>query len=526
MGAGKLSGSTLRVRDWVGEEAELRDIMAGWIRSEIPLQEDIPWRGGHDEGTFAYSWFLFYLLTGDEGISAFLMRLKERCLDWMNRADSMHHGYWRSMDVHHGTELFNNFLAQYIAFDGDKRVVEAFEDVAHHIGNWVKGIPEWYDWGKRLFKSEVLGTERIEPDRGENLPCHFRLVQILLEAYIATGRRRYLDLSMEYVDHWIERSEAEGFIPFCLNSPMTGKSKLEIVEEHAANNAINVLMDLYLLSGRDDYIRAVRDLIPYLLGSISDPNNNMSASLIAKYRIISGDRNFDDKIVNALRIPKVNEFTSALLIFDSESERKPHPLGLIGRRRDEPTWAFRRANGEIVMDEWSPPAHLLLASQIRGDEDLAALALWRAKVRLKLAVMNLRLGRNHGCAASTVSSVAAGHGRSFPYGNVTSTLFPATLGGFQFLGWYKPHIKYYARDGRPGIPAEVETMFFPAIQEGENRILIHNGGSSPVRLSLELTTGKWSRGGLENLGLKIIKVSENILTIEVPADALGEIKFA
>jgi len=307
---------------------------------------------------------------------------------------------------------------------------------------------------------------------------------------------------------------------------MTGKSKLEIVEEHAANNAINVLMDLYLLSGRDDYIRAVRDLIPYLLGSISDPNNNMSASLIAKYRIISGDRNFDDKIVNALRIPKVNEFTSALLIFDSESERKPHPLGLIGRRRDEPTWAFRRANGEIVMDEWSPPAHLLLASQIRGDEDLAALALWRAKVRLKLAVMNLRLGRNHGCAASTVSSVAAGHGRSFPYGNVTSTLFPATLGGFQFLGWYKPHIKYYARDGRPGIPAEVETMFFPAIQEGENRILIHNGGSSPVRLSLELTTGKWSRGGLENLGLKIIKVSENILTIEVPADALGEIKFA
>ena len=77
MGAGKLGGSTLRVRDWVEEEAELRNIMAGWIHSEIPLQEDIPWRGGHDEGTFAYSWFLFYLLTGDEGISAFLGRLKE-----------------------------------------------------------------------------------------------------------------------------------------------------------------------------------------------------------------------------------------------------------------------------------------------------------------------------------------------------------------------------------------------------------------------------------------------------------------
>jgi len=526
MGAGKLSGSTLSIRDWVREEAELRDIMAIWIHGEISSQEEIPWRGGHDEGTFTYSWFLFYLLTGDECISAFLGRLKERCLDWMDRADFMYHGYWRSMDVHHGTELFNNFLAQYIAFDGDKKVVEAFEDVAHHIGNWVKGIPEWYDWRKRLFKSEVLGTERIKPDRGENLPCHFRLVQILLEAYIATGRRRYLDLSMEYVDHWIERSKAEGFIPFCLNSPETGKSKLEIVEEHAANNAINVLMDLYLLTGRDDYIGAVRDLMPYLLGSISDPNNNMSASLIAKYRIISGDRNFDDKIIDSLRIPSVEEFTSALMIFDSEFERKPHPLGLIGRRRDEPTWAFRRADGETVMDEWSPPAHLLLASQISGDEDLAALALWRAKVRLKLAITNLRLGRNHGCAANTASSVAAGHGRSFPYGNVTSTLFPATLGGFQFLGWYKPYIKYYGRDGRLGIPAEVQTLFFPVTQEGKNRIIIHNGSSDSVRLSLELTTGKWRRDGLENIDLKFIKFSERFLTVEVPANTFGEIRFA
>ncbi|MCD6538868.1 hypothetical protein J7L18_09750 [Candidatus Bathyarchaeota archaeon] len=526
MGAGRLDGSTLRVRDWVGEEAELRDIMAKWIRGEIPLQEEIPWRGGHDEGTFTYSWFQFHLLSGDEYISAFLRRLKERCLDWMDRTDSMYHGYWRSMDVHHGTELFNNFLAQYITFDRDERIAEAFEDVAHHIGNWVKGIPEWYDWRKRLFKSEVLGIERIEPDRSENLPCHFRLVQILLEAYIATGRRRYLDLSVEYVDHWIERSEAEGSIPFCLNSPETGKSKLEIVEEYAANNAINVLMDLYLLTGRDDYIGAVRDLMPYLLGSISDPNNNVSASLIAKYRIISGDRNFDDEIVNSLRIPNVEKFTSALMIFDSESERKPHPLGLIGRRRDEPTWAFRRADVEIVTDEWSPPAHLLLASQIRRDEDLAALALWRARVRLKLAATNLRLGRNHGCAANTVSSVASGHGRSFPYGNVTSTLFPATLGGFQFLGWYKPHIKYYGRDGKLGIPAEVQTLFFPAIQRGENRILIHNVGSASVRLTLELRTGEWRRGGLENLDLKIIKVSGRFLTVDVPANTLGEIRFA
>jgi len=525
MGAGKLSGSTLSIRDWAREEAELRDIMARWIHGEIPLQEEIPWRGGHDEGTFAYSWFPFYLLTGDKCISAFLGRLKDRCLDWMDSANSMYHGYWRSMDVHHGTELFNNFLAQYIALDGDKRVVEAFEDVAHHIGNWIKDMPEWYDWRKRLFKSEVLGTERIEPDRGENLPCHFRLVQILLEAYIATGRRRYLDLSVEYVDHWIERSKAEGFIPLCLNSPVTDKSKLEIVEEHAANNAINILMDLYLLTGRDDYIGAVRKLIPYLLGSISDPNNNMSASLIAKYRIISGDGNFDDEIIDSLRIPNVEEFTSALMIFDSEFERKSHPLGLIGRRRDEPTWAFRRADGEMVMDEWSPSAHLLLASQIRGDEDLAALALWRARVRLKLAITNLRLGRNHGCAANTASSVAAGHGRSFPYGNVTSTLFPATLGGFQFLGWYKPHIKYYGRDGRLGIPAEVQALFFPATQEGENRILIHNGSSDSVRLSLELTTGKWRRDDLENIDLKFIKFSERFLTVEVPANTFGEIRF-
>ena len=63
MGASKLGRSTLRIRGWMVEEAELRDIMARWIHSEIPLQDVILWRGGHDEGTFAYSWFLLYLLS-------------------------------------------------------------------------------------------------------------------------------------------------------------------------------------------------------------------------------------------------------------------------------------------------------------------------------------------------------------------------------------------------------------------------------------------------------------------------------
>ncbi|HIE14820.1 TPA: hypothetical protein EYP70_06065 [Candidatus Bathyarchaeota archaeon] len=518
--------NTVTAENWMEEEVELKDSVMEWIRKEIYVQEKMSWQGGHDEGTFAYSWFMFYVLSGDCNIAMFLKKLKDDCLKWMSKTDLMHHGYWKQMDVHHGTELFNNFLAQYIVFDSDKRIIEAFENVAHHIGNWIQDIPEWYDRHKRMFKSEVLGTERIEPLKNRNFPSHFRLAQVLLETYIATGKKRYLNLCVDYVDHWTEKSETTDLIPLYLTSAAdeSSESRLKTIEEHVANNTLNILMDLYLLTGKENYLKVVRKAIPFLLKRISDSNNNASASIIAKYRSISRDKSFDDEIVGALKLSD-EVYTSALLIFDSEWENKPHPLELIGRRRDEPIWAFRRINGEITEDKWSPPAHLMLASWIKGDENLATLALWKAKVRFKLAVINLRLGRQHGCAANTVSSVVAGHGRSFPHGNITSTLFPAVFGGFHFLGWYKYQIRYYHYNGQLGIPNKTGILFFPAMRE-ENKILIHNMRESSLKLRLEILDRIPRRNiVLEHRNLKVIKRSKGHITIEVPPNVTGELKF-
>ena len=39
--------------------------------------------------------------------------------------------------------------------------IASVEDFAHHLGNWVDGVPDWYDWKTHNFRSTWLGTREI-----------------------------------------------------------------------------------------------------------------------------------------------------------------------------------------------------------------------------------------------------------------------------------------------------------------------------------------------------------------------------
>ena len=70
------------------------------------------------------------------------------------------------------------------------------------------------------------------------------------------------------------------------------------------------------------------------------------------------------------------------------------------------------------------PITLAVAAEILGDDALAARALDLARAYFALARQALPDGRDHGCAARTVSAVARGHGRDNHAGVVTAVLGP------------------------------------------------------------------------------------------------------
>ena len=70
------------------------------------------------------------------------------------------------------------------------------------------------------------------------------------------------------------------------------------------------------------------------------------------------------------------------------------------------------------------PGPLALAAELRHDRALATRALDIGRSYLALARGDLPDGRDHGCAARTVSAVARGHGRENHAGVTTAVLGP------------------------------------------------------------------------------------------------------
>lgn len=301
--------------EWAEGFFVTRDRMRRWIDRAVERQSTIPYRGGHDEGTFISSWFGFHQLFGAPNALEFARFLRDGFAEWSR--EHMIHGFYPVGEAHHQTEIFTFFLCRLWRVAPDDLTAELIVDAAHHIGNWVEGFPEWYDWNEHRFLSWRIGTESIggPKSRGYEVPDHFRLVQIALSAWEITGEQRYLDLCTAYSDRWAEaileapvaepptviRSAAAGAdedeVLYAIGAHHHGGSALERVEPHVPAGTVDVLLDLYTTTGGDQYAAAARRLCEALLPALSDPYSNPPGTLLSRYRAETGDTSLDDDAV-------------------------------------------------------------------------------------------------------------------------------------------------------------------------------------------------------------------------------------
>ena len=517
---------------WAPALLALRQEMGAWIEESIRRQRNLPWQGGHDEGTFASSWAAHYLLTGNQAILHFLSWLRDGFRRWAQ--DHYFHGYPQEAEIHHGPENFIIYFPCLLSLDEhDAAAREIVEHAAHHVGNWADDVPDWYDWSQHRFRSYRLGTRQVEahPPHDFEVPDHFRMIQLALAGYLATGQDKYLDLCRGYADRWCQllsqgsiplavlperdqgktdelysaeliaqasrppRAEAKGD-PARPERPahaerrgrrelaegpsQSGDQTISALEPHVAAGTIDVFLDLHLITGEQRYAAAAKTLVTPLVDELSDPYSRPPGMLLSKYRVVTGDTTLDRQIK---QMAATWEFDAgpgplAMILADPEG----FIYSGVGKRVDMIRWG-EPSEGCYLETTCPPVSSLMLAYQVTGDRKFLTRALSEAAARLSLARRHLGDGREHGCGGRTISAVVRGHGRDSGAGEVTTTLYPAALGAIKFCGTDRLQVRYAHEDGSPGLPEEIAGLCEPS-GKNERKVCLFNAGSEPISLQI------------------------------------------
>lgn len=184
-------------------------------------------------------------------------------------------------------------------------------------------------------------------------------------------------------------------------------------ENFLGSDAINTFLQLWKTTGDPRFRRATERLLDLLVTQLDDPDAGAAADALRAYRRWTGDSRYDELLLAPAH--KGNPFVVSELSLDTDFRLGYRPSG-VGKRSDMPRWledgAPRRHN----------PITLLAAAEIGGDERLATVAVDLARAYFLLARRAFPDGREHGCAARTVSAIARGHGRENHAGMTTAVL--------------------------------------------------------------------------------------------------------
>jgi hypothetical protein len=196
------------------------------------------------------------------------------------------HGFPDCQETHHEIETFIYFQnpLSYLKVDGSAAAIDSMEDVAHHVGNWVSGIPAWYDWDKHGFVSTWLGTRAAKnyPPYDYQEANHWRHMGNVMATYMGTGRQRYLDVITDYAGTWcnhIEKCAAANEPIRCSILPENVKTAAEgygryqdvdlkhykvfysTVATNTAYDVAGVLLDVYRVTGNTRCLKAVEAMM-------------------------------------------------------------------------------------------------------------------------------------------------------------------------------------------------------------------------------------------------------------------------
>jgi len=532
--------------DWPGsgswdEAAErLRRLMDQWIHEAVGRQGSREWGGGHDEGAFVASWPAHALLSGDPAIGEFIKQLRGQFRQWADR--ELFHGYWAEKDVHHGTENHLYFLPRVWAMAPEQTAAaQMLEDLAEHLGNWVKDVPAWYDWEHHVLVSSWPGTRRLQTKSPHdlNVPDCWRLVTIALATFRATGVARYLEWAVDYADHWAgEILQADGGMPVALHGTLDrggaeqafarlceedyrlGPSGTDLplarLESYVCHGVVDGLLDLWRLTGTERFLEAAERVLADLVPTLADPYALASGALLAKYRRWTGRDRFDQAVLEQVGPPEFGEVMSAFM--EIYPDWQACELLGIGHRNDAPFLECKMADGWLSRAVGASPAALGLAYTITGQEAYLVRALDTATVRLQIAMEIFKDGRHHACGAQSISAVVRGHGRENNYGNVTATLYPAALGAYDFAGSADPEVRLrhqFDRQWQPGLPPEVAVLLRPAGDDTVQLTAVNRGAEA---VQIEATPLRVPDGQAQRLTL----APQEGQTIDLPSrTALG-----
>jgi hypothetical protein len=144
--------------DWTVLQGRVLAAIDAYVAEEMarPAAYEI---ASHEAGGQCRVWFPHYRVRGSAAMAAHMSAILDARLAWAEA--HLFHGYVDCHEVHHEPETFLYFQVPYMHLTRAPKAVSAVEDFAHHVGNWVAGIPEWYDWQAHGFRSTWLGTRAV-----------------------------------------------------------------------------------------------------------------------------------------------------------------------------------------------------------------------------------------------------------------------------------------------------------------------------------------------------------------------------
>ena len=502
----------------------LRDEMGRWLEQSMRMDGPGPHGGGEDEANYALAWLPHYLVTGNPKVGEHFRHLLDCLAGWVQR--ECLHGYEPEAEAHHGTEPFLLFLPRYIGlFPDDQKAKSLLEDAAHHIGNWVKGIPEWYDYDRDCFYSYHLGTRTVirEPKFEYEAAEHFRFIHIALAAHRVLGDDKYLEWALRYGRGRAQRiAAAEPPMPLLWDLNGKGLRENDVagqnlhglaasghhvpgdplagIENLLASGAIYALGDLYLLSKEEIFKDAARRIMEPLVPMLADPYHDPAAAAISYYRWTFGDTSLDDGIIGIVRKFPAEPPDELAMVFPQERKRREPG---VGRRNDMLYWGAWSDDGSVKPIQEPSTAALALAYQLTGEVEFATRAFRSAATRLGMARRVLRGGREHSDMGGAVCSVAAGHGRNWGQGAVTGCYGPLLLGTREIQSKVMPLLEIdipplerglggFEEGGYFSLPEHLLSLVRPSVDD-RGAILFHNAGDSPLSFSWRTGSAEWNK---------------------------------
>ena len=497
----------------------LREEMERWLDQSRRMDPPSRHGGGEDEANYSLAWFPHYLVTRSEAVADHFRYLRDQLAGWVER--DCHHGYEGVAEAHHGTEPFLLFLPRYLGlFPEDEKAAALLEDAAHHIGNWVDGVPDWFDWEKNRFWGYHIGTQEVNRDLGEvkEIAEHFRFIHIALAAHRMNGNQRYVDWAVRYGRRRAQMicDAPDGPLPIAWGPDAEPVMPLEATESQKqaaqaghhvaddpligvecllASGAIYALGDLFAETREEIFRDAAKRIVEPLIDQLRDPYGDPGAAAISYYRVAFEDCEYDSRVDQ--QVASFPDASSRELAMVFPELQKRTWLG-VGKRKDQTFWGeWDDETGNIAATKEPSTAALTLAYQTTGDAAYAARALDQAERKLKMARRVLRGGREHADMGGAVCSTAAGHGRNWGWGAVTGCYGPLLLGTREIKSNVAP--SFHIRDDQKKyrLPDTVLSLY----REGEETRFF-NGGDNPVSFS-------WHRMG-ESPRNEVLKPGEVI----------------